>query len=92
MVERFHRTLELVIQKVIECQEDWHEILNSVLLTVWCQVHCSTGYSPITMLFNKEPVPIFIQADKTEQNSEETVTCNDTDEILVCLEQIEGNR
>ena len=41
---------------------------------------------PITMLFNKEPVPIFVQADKTEQNSEETVTCNDTDEILVCLE------
>ena len=90
MVKRFHRTLESVICKVINRQEDWHEILSSVLLAVHCQVHCSIGYSPIIMLFNKESVPIFVKADKMTQNSED-VTCNNTDEVLVCLEQIELN-
>ena len=44
------------------------------------------------MLFNKDPVPIFVQADKTNRNIDESGIYDDTDEILICLDQIETNR
>ena len=47
MVERCHRTLESVMKKVIERQEDLSVMLNSVLFTMHCYTHSSTGFSPI---------------------------------------------
>ena len=56
MVEHCHRTLESVPKKCMEWQEDWYELLNNVLLGMRSQVHSSSGYSPIRMLFNKDPI------------------------------------
>ena len=71
-------------------------MLNSVLLAVRCQIHLSTGYSPITMMFNKDPILIFIQADETEQGSDTSNKDNsfygNTDEIMSHIDQIEANR
>ena len=67
--------MESVIKKCMERQEDWYEMLNSVLLGMRSQVHSSTGYSPIRMLYNKDPLLPFQLAHKkkTDQN------CNDSD-------------
>ena len=45
MVERCHRTID-VIRKVMTDQTDWLPTLNSVLFSIQCQVHSSTGFSP----------------------------------------------
>ena len=66
MVERCHRSLESVIKKVIQKQEDWYPVLNSVLFSMCSQTHSSTGYSPIRMLYNKDPILPFEMADKLE--------------------------
>ena len=66
MVERCHRTIEDVIRKVISKQTDWVKMLNSVLFSVRSQVHSSTGFSPMRMLFNKDPILPFQYADQME--------------------------
>ena len=75
MVERCHQTMESVIKKCMDRQEDWYDMLNSVLLGMRSQVHSSTGYSPIRMLYNKDPLLPFQlpQKPKTYQN------CSDSD-------------
>ena len=56
MVEQCHRTLESVITKVMETQEDWPVLLNSILFSMHCHTHSSTRYSPICLLFSKDPI------------------------------------
>ena len=56
IVERCHQMMESVIKKCMDRQEDWYDMLNSVLLGMRSQVHSSTGYSPIRMLYNKDPL------------------------------------
>ena len=75
MVGRCHWIMESVIKKCMEKQEDWYEMLNSVLLGMRSQIHSSTGYSPIRMLYNKDPLLPFQLAHKkkTDQN------CSDSD-------------
>ena len=63
MVERCHKTPQDVIKKVMESQQDWHSLLNSVLFTMHSHIHSSTGYSPIKM-FKKDPILPFGMADK----------------------------
>ena len=46
MVERCHRTLESVITTVMEWQEDWLKLLNSVLFGMHANTHSSTGFFP----------------------------------------------
>ena len=74
MVERCHWTLESVLKKVMQKQDDWTTILDSVLLEMRSQVHSSTGYSPMWLLYSKDPVMPFEMADKLKY-SQETL-CN----------------
>ena len=64
MVKQCHRTLESVITKVMETQEDWPVLLNSVLFSMHCHTHSSTGYFPICLLFSKDPILPFELANK----------------------------
>ena len=64
MVKRCHRTLQSVVTKVMQTQEYWPVLLNSVLFTMHCHTHSSMGYSPICMLFNKDPIMPFELANK----------------------------
>ena len=61
---RCHQTLEGVIKKCVERQEDWAIMIDSVLLGMRSQTHSSNGYSPMRMLDNKDPVLPFEIADK----------------------------
>ena len=59
MVERCHRTLQSVITKVMQTQEDWSLLLNSVLFAIRSHTHSSTGFSPIHMLYQKDAIMPF---------------------------------
>ena len=67
MVERCHRTIEDVIRKVMTEQTDWLPMLNSVLFSIRCQVHSSTGFSPFCMLYDKDPILPFQVLDKVSE-------------------------
>ena len=66
MVEWCHRMIEDVIRKVMSEQTDWVKMLNSVLFSVRSQVHSSTGFSPMRILYNKDPILPFQYADQME--------------------------
>ena len=64
MVERCHCTIESVMKKVTQRQEDLCLMLESVLFGMRSQVHASTGFTPLCMLYIKYPVMPFQAADK----------------------------
>ena len=91
MVERCHRTLESVITKVMEWQEDWLKLLNSVLFGMHANTHSSTGFLPIRMLFDKDPIMPFEMADKlqndrsvqeSENSSSHDIDIDESDKIF----------
>ena len=54
-VERFHRTLNSMLAKVInQNQRDWDEHLSAVMMAYRASVHESTGFSPNFIVFGRE--------------------------------------
>ena len=84
MAKRCHRTLQSVITKVMQTQEDWPMLLNSVLFTMHYHTHSSTGYSPIRMLYQKDPIMPFELAHKKVDGSGNDIE-NETD--MECEDQ-----
>jgi transposase InsO family protein len=55
MVERFHRTLNAMIGKVVAAnQRDWDERLQTVVAAYRASVHEATGYTPNLLMLNRE--------------------------------------
>jgi transposase InsO family protein len=55
VVERFHRTLNTMLGKVVgESQRDWDERLPLVMAAYRASVHSSTGYSPNRLFLGRE--------------------------------------
>jgi len=55
MVDRFHRTLNSMLGKVIcDSQRDWDERLPLVLAAYTASSHNSTGYSPKQLFLGRE--------------------------------------
>ena len=55
MLERFHRTLNSMLAKVIDGnQRNWCEMLPGVMAAYRATVHDTTGYSPNRLLFGRE--------------------------------------
>ena len=91
MVERCHRTIEDVVRKVMTDQTDWVKMLNSVLFSIRCQTHSSTGFSPMRMLFNKDPILPFQHADKTE-NCPDPDPFSTKDPVVDMVEKLDVQR
>ena len=89
MVDRCHRTMEDVIRKVMTEQTDWLPTLNSVLFSICCQVHSSTGFSPFHMLYDKDPILPFQVLDKMCEMGEDN---NDIDPVSQCFLMLENGR
>ena len=54
-IERFHRTLNSMLGKVIETnQRNWDECLPAVMAAYRAAKHDSTGYTPNKLVFNRE--------------------------------------
>ena len=77
---------------------DWNVLLNSVLFSVRCQAHSSTGYSPFHMMYQKDPIMPFHYADQTqnsELNSDSGTDANinsDVDPVMEMVEHLEAQR
>jgi transposase InsO family protein len=55
MIERFHRTLNAMIAKVVaENQKDWPDHIPVALAAYRATVHDATGFTPNKLVFGKE--------------------------------------
>ena len=72
MVERFHRTLNTMLGKVVsESQRDWDECLPFVMAAYRASPHSSTGYSPNRLFLGREnrmPVDVAMGLPREEVN------------------------
>ena len=75
-VERFHRTLNSMLGKVVETnQRNWDEFLPSVMAAYRASRHESTGYSPNFLCLGREnraPLDIVFGLPEAEQSHYET--------------------
>ena len=69
-VERFNRTLEAMLSKVVaEHQKDWDEHLQTVLFAYRTAVHDSTGFTPFFVMFGRSPtLPVDVILGRTQQD------------------------
>ena len=70
-------------------QTDWLPTLNSVLFSICCQVHSSTGFSPFHMLYDKDPILPFQLLDKIGELGENNT---DIDPVSTCFHMLENGR
>ena len=68
-VERFNRTLESMLAKVIaDLQRDWDEHIQNAYRTA---IHDSTGYNPFLVMFGHSPtLPIYVMLGQGEEQKE----------------------
>ena len=55
----------------MENDNDWYNVLDSVLFTCHIATHSSTGVSPYRMVYNKDPILPFEYKDKLDLYSDE---------------------
>lgn len=84
LVERQNRTIKNCFLKVLQNNVlQWPNILQGILFAHRTAQHCSTGYTPFKLLYQREAtLPVDIQfPDKTSQNQQFQEN-NDEDDIL----------
>ena len=76
-MERFHRTLNSVLGKLVtSSQRDWDERLPFALAAYRASVHSSTGYTPNRLFLGREnrlPIDLAMGLPVEETNGETTV-------------------
>ena len=72
-VERFHRTLNAMLGKVVsEKQRDWDEWLPLVMMAYRASPHTATGFTPNMLTFGREvSMPVDIVLGKPEEDNQE---------------------
>jgi hypothetical protein len=67
LVERFHRTLNSMLGKVVsEAQRDWDQYVGQVLAAYRATIHQSTGYTPNFLVYGREtraPIDLVLAVD-----------------------------
>src|SRR3989442_832292 len=78
-VERFHRTLNSMLGKVISInQKNWDEYLPGVMAAYRASYHESTGYSPNFMMFGREnQAPVDLVLGLPEERAQQYGSCDD---------------
>ena len=71
LVEHCNRSIEDIMKKSMINQEDWVDLLSSVLFAIRTSRHSSTGFLPFRMLYQKDPIMPFEHADKLIHNDDE---------------------
>ena len=54
LVERFNRTLQMMLAMFGEHRDDWDDLLPPVMMAYRSSVHESTGFSPYRLMFGEE--------------------------------------
>ena len=77
IVERFHRTLNPMIGKVVsDSQRDWAERLPRIMAAYRASPHSSTGYTPNRLFLGREnrmPVDLAMGLPPSEVNGDQTI-------------------
>ena len=75
-IERFHRTLNSMLGKVVEeNQRDWDERLPAVMAAYRASVHEATGYTPNFLMFMREHrAPLDVAFGQPEEEEVWTIT------------------
>jgi len=77
IVERFHRTLNSMIGKVVsDSQRDWDERLPLVMAAYRASLHSITGYTPNSLFLghqNRMPVDLAMGLTPSEVNGDQTI-------------------
>ena len=68
-----NRSIEDVMKNLLENQEDWKEMLLSVLVSVRVSRHSSTGISPFRLMFQCDSVHLFEFMDRLKHDGDEMV-------------------
>jgi len=78
-VERFHRTLNSMLGKVVsESQRDWDDKLPAVLAAYRASPHESTGFTPNRLFLGREVrMPLDLLLDLPEDERTESLSVND---------------
>ena len=82
----------------MEQQDEWDEVLDSVLFSIRISRHASTGISPYRMLYNKDPVLPFQYKDRLDQCAKaEPSHClnlnkSESSSVNEMVEELETNR
>ena len=68
-VERFNRTLEAMLSKVVtDNQKDWKDHLQNVLFAYQTVIHELTGYTPFLVMFGHSPsLPVDVMLGRMQQ-------------------------
>jgi len=83
-VERFHRTLNSMLAKVIsENQRDWDDYLEPVMMAYRASKHSATGYTPNYLILGKEVrAPVDIVLGPIFEEDQEESPSKDYDEFV----------
>ena len=80
----------------MQSQEDWYHSLNSVIFAMCSQNHSSTGYSPMRLLYQKDPILPFEMADKLDNGDfmdEMSDSCeNDVRDMFNIVQEIQKQK
>ena len=69
-VERFNRTVEAMLSKVVnQNQKNWDTCLSKVLFEYCSAIHEATGYTPFHLMFGRTPrLPVDVMLGRVDEN------------------------
>ena len=69
-VERFNRTLEAMLAKVVKNnQKDWNTCLQKVLFAYRTSIHDTTGFTPFHLVFGRTPkLPVEVMLGRVDKD------------------------
>ncbi|XP_071842970.1 uncharacterized protein [Apostichopus japonicus] len=81
--ERFNQTLQRALIKVVNNnQDDWDEMLSSILMGYRTAKHASTGLSPFVVMFGREPL-LPVDIEESMVHPESPTDCSDAQQERV---------
>ena len=70
LTERQNLTTQNMLLKYLDNQDEWADILQSVLLAYRTSKHASTGFSPFYLLYNRHPkLPVELMLEETKDDT-----------------------
>ena len=75
LTEKQNQTIQNMLLKYLDNQEEWADILDSVLFAYRTSKHASTGYSPFFLLYGRQPkLPVELLIENSEATMSEKVS------------------
>lgn len=89
LTERQNQTTQNMLLKYLDNQEQWADLLPSVLFAYRTSKHSSTGFSPFFLLFGRQPrlpVDLMVENQPKDTSIEEKITVMERIRSVACGE------